>query len=256
MAEKSIWLGGFHPVQALLETHPERIYELYVQRDRDDARMQALREQAQACGLNVQAVAPRWFKDNQPQHRVAVHQGVVARAQPVKPLDEAGLMTLLDRKTTEQPPLLLVLDGVTDPHNLGACMRTAQAAGADAVIVPKDRACGLTQAARKASAGASERLALVEVTNLARTLTTLAKRGVWLVGTAMDTSVSLYQTRFATEPVALIMGAEDRGMRRLTRERVDELVAIPMVGEMESLNVSVACGVCLFEFRRQRLMAE
>lgn len=253
MATKPIWIGGFHSITALLQAHPERIVELYLQQDRSDKRAATLLAKAEAMGVVVQRMPSKWFHEQAERNGDLVHQGVLARARPVDPLDEAGLDRLLAALPERHAPFLLVLDGVTDPHNLGASLRTAEAAGVDAVIVPRDRACGLTPAARKASAGASERLPLVEVTNLARTLGALKARGIWLVGTAGDADASLYQTRFATDPVALVLGSEGRGMRRLTRDRVDELVRIPMVDTVESLNVSVACGVCLFEFRRQRL---
>ncbi|HHQ69681.1 MAG TPA: 23S rRNA (guanosine(2251)-2'-O)-methyltransferase RlmB [Halothiobacillaceae bacterium] len=253
MASRSIWIGGFHGINALLQTHPERILALYLQQDRSDKRAAQLLNEAEAMGVAVQRMPAKWFQEQAERSGGLVHQGVLANVRPVEPLDEAGLDRLLNAQPERHVPLLLVLDGVTDPHNLGASLRTAEAAGVDAVIVPRDRACGLTPAARKASAGASERLPLVEVTNLARTLDALKARGIWLVGTAGDAETSVYQTRFATDPVALVMGSEGRGMRRLTRDRVDELVRIPMVDTVESLNVSVACGVCLFEFRRQRL---
>jgi len=163
------------------------------------------------------------------------------------------ISTLLER--LDEPPLLLVLDGVTDPHNLGACLRVADGAGAHAVIAPKDRAVGLTPTVRKVASGAAESIPFVQVTNLARTLDTLKQKGVWVVGLAGEADHSLYQSRLATQPLAVVMGAEGSGLRRLTREACDELVSLPMLGSVESLNVSVASGVSLYEIRRQRLMA-
>jgi 23S rRNA (guanosine2251-2'-O)-methyltransferase len=178
-----------------------------------------------------------------------VHQGVVAEVSPSQVWGEAMLEELLDRR--EGPPLLLVLDGVTDPHNLGACLRTADAAGALAVIVPKDKSATLNATVRKVACGAAEVIPLVAVTNLARTLEKLQQRGLWLVGTAGEAEQELYQQDL-TGPTVLIMGAEGKGMRRLTRDHCDYLVKLPMSGSVSSLNVSVATGVCLFEAVRQR----
>jgi 23S rRNA (guanosine2251-2'-O)-methyltransferase len=176
------------------------------------------------------------------------HQGVVAKAAQLslaRNLDE-----LLD--AIEGPPLLLILDGVTDPHNLGACLRVADGAGAHAVIAPKDRAVGLNATAAKVASGAAETVPYITVTNLARTMRDLKERDIWLYGTTDDAPKTLYQAELAG-PVALVMGSEGEGMRRLTRENCDVLVSIPMFGAVESLNVSVASGVCLYEARRQRL---
>jgi 23S rRNA (guanosine2251-2'-O)-methyltransferase len=160
------------------------------------------------------------------------------------------LFALLD--SLDEPAFLLILDGVTDPHNLGACLRSAEAAGVHAVISPKDRAVGLTPTARKAASGAAERLPFIQVTNLARTLADLKSRQIWVVGAAGGGMVSLYESDFAAEPVALVMGSEGEGLRRLTQESCDQLIYIPMRAPVESLNVSVAAAVCLFEFRRVR----
>ncbi|MDP1757582.1 MAG: 23S rRNA (guanosine(2251)-2'-O)-methyltransferase RlmB, partial [Pseudohongiella sp.] len=182
--------------------------------------------------------------------RVPVHQGVAALCQyrdTVK--DEAFLTKLLDN--LDHPPLILVLDEVTDPHNLGACLRTADAAGADAVIVPKDNSATMNMTVRKVASGAAEKVNLVAVTNLARTLAALQQRGIWISGTAGEADHSLYQADL-TGPVAIVMGSEGKGLRRLTREHCDYLISIPMAGVVSSLNVSVAAGVCLFEAVRQR----
>jgi 23S rRNA (guanosine2251-2'-O)-methyltransferase len=178
-----------------------------------------------------------------------VHQGVVAEVSPSQVWGEAMLEELLDRH--EGVPLLLVLDGVTDPHNLGACLRTADAAGALAVVVPKDKSATLNATVRKVACGAAEVMPLVAVTNLARTLEKLQKRGLWVVGTAGEADQEIYQQDLRG-PLVLVMGAEGKGMRRLTREHCDFLVKLPMAGSVSSLNVSVAAGVCLFEALRQR----
>lgn len=178
-----------------------------------------------------------------------VHQGVVAEVSPSQVWGEAMLEELLDR--SEGAPLILVLDGVTDPHNLGACLRTADAAGALAVIVPKDKSATLNATVRKVACGAAEVIPLVAVTNLARSLEKLQQRGLWVVGTAGEAEMEVYDHDL-TGPTVLIMGAEGKGMRRLTREHCDYLVKLPMAGSVSSLNVSVATGVCLFEALRQR----
>jgi 23S rRNA (guanosine2251-2'-O)-methyltransferase len=177
------------------------------------------------------------------------HQGGVARCKPLGNLDESDLFRLLDN--LNEPPFLLILDGVQDPHNLGACMRTAEAAGAHAVIAPKDRASAITATALKVSSGAAERLPFIQVTNLARVLRELKETGVWLVGTSGDSEETLFDADLKG-PLAIILGAEGRGIRRLTREHCDHVIYIPMLGGAESLNVSVAAGVCLFEAVRQR----
>lgn len=181
----------------------------------------------------------------------APHQGVVAEFQPSRPQTELDLDTIISNAGSGC--LILVLDQVQDPHNVGACLRSAEAAGACAVIVPRDRAAGLTPAARKAAAGAAETLPLIQVTNLARTITELQKQGLWCVGLAGESSTSLYQIDL-TGPLALIAGGEQDGLRRLTRERCDQLAVIPMNTASESLNVSVAAAIAMFEARRQRLL--
>ena len=180
------------------------------------------------------------------------HQGGIAKFSPLKEFSEPDLLKLVDDLIDNgTAPLLLILDGVQDPHNLGACLRTAEAAGAHAVIAPKDRASGLTATAMKVSSGSAERLPFVQVTNLARLLRELQQTGVWLVGTSGDSNSALYDIKLEG-PLAIILGAEGRGIRRLTREHCDQVVYIPMQGSAESLNVSVAAGVCLFEAARQR----
>ncbi len=236
---------GVHAVEALLRHHPKRVKQLWLAESRHDPRVQTLIE------LAGQNRVPVGQKDRRELDEWAegVHQGVVAEVSPSQVWGETMLEELLDRR--EGPPLLLVLDGVTDPHNLGACLRTADAAGALAVIVPKDKSATLNATVRKVACGAAEVIPLVAVTNLARTLEKLQQRGLWLVGTAGEAEQELYQQDL-TGPTVLIMGAEGKGMRRLTRDHCDYLVKLPMSGSVSSLNVSVATGVCLFEAVRQR----
>ncbi len=236
---------GVHAVSSLLEAAPERIIRLYVLDGRDDQKLQALLCKAE--GLDVSIVRrDRKALDNLTEG--AVHQGVVAECKAAPQLREDDLESLLDQHAA---PLLLVLDGITDPHNLGACLRTADAAGVHAVIAPKDRSAALNPTVRKVACGAAERVPFISVTNLARTLRLLKDRNVWVVGTAGEASSSIYQSKL-TGPLALVMGAEGEGMRRLTREHCDQLIHSPMFGSVSSLNVSVATGVCLFEAVRQR----
>ncbi|CAN7706431.1 23S rRNA (guanosine(2251)-2'-O)-methyltransferase RlmB [Pseudomonas solani] len=238
---------GVHAVEALLRHHPKRVKQLWLAESRHDPRVQALVE------LAGQFRVPVGQKDRRELDEWAegVHQGVVAEVSPSQVWGENMLDELLEG--AEGPPLLLVLDGVTDPHNLGACLRTADAAGALAVIVPKDKSATLNATVRKVACGAAEVIPLVAVTNLARTLEKLQKKGLWTVGTAGEAEQELYQQDL-TGPTVLIMGAEGKGMRRLTREHCDYLVKLPMSGSVSSLNVSVATGVCLFEALRQRKM--
>ncbi len=239
---------GLHAVRAVIERAPERLLELWMAEPRQDARSRDLKERAQAAGFKVQLVG------NESLAKLAgdvVHQGVVAAVRPLKPWDEEALMASV---SAEPDPVLLVLDGVTDPHNLGACLRTADAAGVRAVILPKDRSASVDAVVRKVAAGAAELVPTVAVTNLARALSRLKENGVWVVG--MDGQAD--QTLFAADlnrPLALVLGAEGLGLRRLTRDSCDFLVRIPMAGQVESLNVSVAAGVALFEAARQRTAA-
>ncbi|WP_439328060.1 23S rRNA (guanosine(2251)-2'-O)-methyltransferase RlmB [Lonepinella sp. BR2357] len=238
---------GIHAVSAFLQRTPERIIEVLVLKGREDKRLQPLLNDLHKLGITVQFLN-RQSLDNKANGEV--HQGIIARVQAAKELNENDLDQILQNK---QNPFLLVLDGVTDPHNLGACLRTADAAGVDAVIVPKDKSAQLTSVARKVACGAAETIPLVRVTNLARTLRELQQdHNIWVIGTAGEATETLYQTKL-TGAIALVMGAEGEGMRRLTRECCDQLVSIPMAGSVSSLNVSVATGVCLFEIVRQRL---
>lgn len=250
------WIVGIHSVAELLRRNPEDVLELILQQERTDQRTDEVRALAQELGIKIQ-VMPKAALEKKLQgdskgagKRVPVHQGVAALCQyrdTVK--DEAFLNKLLDG--LDHPPLILVLDEVTDPHNLGACLRTADAAGVDAVIVPKDNSATLNMTVRKVASGAAEKVNLVAVTNLARTLAALQERGIWISGTAGEADHSLYQADF-TGATAIVMGSEGKGLRRLTREHCDYLISIPMAGVVSSLNVSVAAGVCLFEAVRQR----
>ncbi|WP_339486870.1 23S rRNA (guanosine(2251)-2'-O)-methyltransferase RlmB [Pseudomonas sp. EL_65y_Pfl2_R95] len=236
---------GLHAVEALLRHHPKRVKQVWLAEGRNDPRVQTLIALAGESRVPVGQCERRemdvWVE--------GVHQGVVADVSPSQVWGEAMLDELLDR--TEGAPLILVLDGVTDPHNLGACLRTADAAGALAVLIPKDKSATLNATVRKVACGAAEVIPLVAVTNLARSLEKLQQRGLWVVGTAGEAETEIYDQDL-TGPTILIMGAEGRGMRRLTREHCDYLVKLPMAGSVSSLNVSVATGVCLFEAMRQR----
>jgi len=244
--KKSI-VFGFHAVTARLRHEAASVDEIYYDAGRADRRMQDLLRLAKDARVRLIQADEKRLDSLAGTHR---HQGVVARAQALslaRNLDE-----LLD--AIEGPPLLLVLDGITDPHNLGACLRVADSVGAHAVIVPRDKAVGLNATVAKVASGAAETVPYITVTNLARALRELKERDIWVVGTADSAEKSLYETDF-TGGVALVMGSEGDGMRRLTRETCDELIGIPMFGQVESLNVSVASGVCLYEARRQRLVA-
>jgi len=236
---------GIHAVQALLKTAPQRILELKVVRARHDQRMSKIIDSAKRANIKVQQVDKKHLEELCEGN----HQGVLALAQPGRSWTEKELYTLLDE--LEDVPFVLVLDGVTDPHNLGACMRSANAAGVHAVVIPKDNSASLNETARKVASGAAEELPLVAVTNLVRTLKQLQEKGLWVAGAAGEATQSIYQADL-TGPRVLVMGAEGSGMRRLTRETCDELVKIPMQGNVESLNVSVATGIIVFEISRQR----
>lgn len=242
---KSKMIFGFHAVTSRIRHEASSVDEVYVDSSRSDRRMQDLIHTAKSAGIRVVQADDQRLSSIVGTHR---HQGVVAKAGELslaRNLDE-----LLD--AIEGPPLLLVLDGITDPHNLGACLRVADGVGAHAVIAPKDRAVGLNATAAKVASGAAENVPYITVTNLARTLRELKERDIWLIGTSDDVEKTIYDVDFKGG-VAIIMGSEGEGMRRLTRETCDMLVQIPMFGSVESLNVSVASGVCLYEARRQRL---
>lgn len=236
---------GIHAVKALLDQDPQRFIEVFILKGRDDRRLQPLVAEIEQSGISVQVANRQWL-DNKAEG--AVHQGIIARVREGRQYQENDLPDLI---ANLDKPFLLVLDGVTDPHNLGACLRSADAAGVHAVIVPRDRSAQLNATAKKVASGAAETVPLIRVTNLARTLRLLQEQNIWIVGTAGEADHTLYQSKF-DGPVALVMGAEGEGMRRLTREHCDELISIPMAGSVSSLNVSVATGVCLFEIVRQR----
>jgi 23S rRNA (guanosine2251-2'-O)-methyltransferase len=245
---KGVVLYGFHAVGVRLKLAPDTVKEVLFDPSRRDKRMQTFLHRVTDAGIKLnEAGAERLQGLCGNSH----HQGVVAMAgelQLAKSLDD-----LLD--TVEGPPLILVLDGVTDPHNLGACLRAADGAGAHAVIAPKDHACGISGVVAKVSSGASDSVPYFMVTNLARTLNELKERDIVCTGASDDAPGTLYEADF-TGGTALVLGAEGEGMRRLTRERCDRLVSIPMMGAVESLNVSVASAVCLYEARRQRMLGK
>lgn len=250
------YIYGIHAVDSLLRRNPKAVQRLWLQAGREDKRIAALLELAQNQGVPV-ARGARQELDGMVTGR---HQGVVAESldNPVRgEVRQANLWQEADllRRVDEQagPVLILVLDGVTDPHNLGACLRSADAAGVDAVVVPKDKSADLNATARKVACGAAEVVPFVRVTNIARTLDALKARGVWIYGTAGEADRTVYDSDL-TGPLALVMGAEGAGLRRLTREHCDFLIKLPMAGSVSSLNVSVATGVCLFEVVRQRAL--
>ena len=237
---------GFHAVRGALRRAPEQVAAVWLDRQRRDKRSRELMDLAAAAGVTVSWVSRA---EMDALAGDAVHQGMLARVQVRVAQREADLDDLLDCLHT--PPLLLVLDGVTDPHNLGACLRSADAAGVHAVIAPRDRAAGLSPVVRKVASGATETVPFVQVTNLARALDALRRRGIWVLGAAGEGDAVHFDADM-TGALALVLGAEGEGLRRLTRERCDQLIAIPMHGQVESLNVSVAAGVLLFEAVRQR----
>jgi 23S rRNA (guanosine2251-2'-O)-methyltransferase len=243
---KRNFVYGLHAVNAALERAPERVLELWIAGGRDDARTRELKQRATTVGVHVHSVSADALAKLVGD---VAHQGTAAAMRPLRPWDEHELTLALNQLRVD--PLLLILDGVTDPHNLGACLRTADAAGAHAVIIPKDRAATVDGVARKVAAGAAEFIPVASVTNLARTLELLKERGIWVVGTDGEAEKTLYAVDLK-RPLALVLGAEGSGMRRLTRDKCDFLVRIPMAGHTPSLNVSVAAGIALFEALRQR----
>ncbi len=236
-------IGGFHAVLAALEDGHDKPFEILLAEGRDDERTRQVRKLATAHAVRLRVVGRGDLDIKAPGLR---HQGVLAYV-PERAFDAEDLLY----RQAEPQHLLLALDGVQDPHNLGACLRTAEAVGVTAVIIPKDRSAGLTAVTRKAAAGAAERVPLVAVTNLARTLARLKELGYWVTGLAGEGQETVFEVDL-TGPVVLVMGAEAEGLRRLTRDSCDRLVRIPMRGKIESLNVSVATAVCLYEAFRQR----
>ncbi len=243
------YIYGIHAVTAFLEKTPEQVKQLWLQDGRQDKRVMTLQTMAQRLEIDVQTTSTKHLDKMLPS---ANHQGVIAQIiSQGKTFTEDDLPQLLEQ--AQPKPFILVLDGVTDPHNLGACLRTADAAGIHFVIAPKDNAASLTPVVRKVACGAAESVPFITVTNLARTLAWLKQQGVWLFGTAGEAEQTIYQAEM-TGAVAIVMGAEGSGLRRLTKEHCDYLIKIPMSGTVSSLNVSVATGVCLFEAIRQRSM--
>ncbi|MEY2685599.1 MAG: hypothetical protein RJA09_2744 [Pseudomonadota bacterium] len=241
-------LFGFHAVGVRLKTAPASVIEVYVDPSRRDARMRQFVDRAKEAGVRLIDADGLRLAKLAGSHG---HQGVAARVEAVaqaKSLDD--VLDQLEQGGTGAP-LLLVLDGVTDPHNLGACLRVADGAGAHAVVAPKDHAAGINATVAKVASGAAETMPYFMVTNLARTLNELKERNIWVIGTSDDAPKTIYQVDLKG-PVALVLGAEGQGMRQLTRKTCDELVSIPMQGAVESLNVSVASAVCLYEALRQR----
>lgn len=240
-------VGGIHAVRSALKHGPAKVIALWLVNSRKDRRINELEDQAKQLGIAVNHVSKQKLDEMVSEVN---HQGAVVELKAPVPATEKALFNLLEN--TEHACLLLVLDGVTDPHNLGACLRSADAAGVDAVIAPKDNSAGLTPVACKVASGAADTVPYVQVTNLVRTLEKLKQDyNVWLYGTAGESEQSIYQADL-TGHTAIVMGAEGKGMRRLTRETCDELFNLPMAGSVESLNVSVAAGICLFEAVRQR----
>lgn len=236
---------GLHSVKAVIQNEPERILEIMISKGRNDDRVNELVKNARQQQISLQFVQKKTLDDKAKGQQ---HQGILARVKPARVKNEADLDRILE---TADTPLFLILDGVTDPHNLGACLRNCDAAGVNAVIVPKDKSVGITPVVSKVAVGAAEQVPFIQVTNLARTITHLKNNQVWVVGTAGETDTLIYDYKF-TGAIALVIGAEGAGMRRLTKESCDDLVKLPMQGSVSSLNVSVACGICLYEILRQR----
>jgi 23S rRNA (guanosine2251-2'-O)-methyltransferase len=243
---KKEYIFGFHAVEAILQKTPQNVLQLYCQQGRQDRRLQTITELAETQHIPVHVIAKskldQWTEG-------APHQGVLVEAKCFAPQTETDLWGVID--TLEKPAFLLLLDEIQDPHNLGACLRSANAAGVDAVVITQDRSATVTASVRKVAAGAAEVTPVITVTNLATTLRQLKQRGIWIYGLDGSSEKSLYDTDLKG-PIGLVLGAEGKGLRRLTRELCDGLLAIPMQGSVESLNVSVAAGICLFEALRQR----
>ena len=242
------WIYGIHAVHTMLKSAPQRVKELYVQRGRLDDRLQKIHKLAEQHGVALQWATVKQL-DGKAEGR---HQGVMALCSPGETYDESFLLKLAEERGGDA--FFLMLDGVTDPHNLGACLRAADGAGAQAVIVPKDNSVGLTPVVSKVACGAAETMPLVMVTNLTRTLEKLQQQGAWVVGTTGDAEQLIYDIDLKG-PMVLVMGAEGAGMRQLTQKQCDFLVKLPMAGGVSSLNVSVATGICLYEVVRQRTIS-
>ncbi|MEO8156741.1 MAG: 23S rRNA (guanosine(2251)-2'-O)-methyltransferase RlmB [Betaproteobacteria bacterium] len=235
---------GLHAVTAALKRRPEAVFEVLLDAGRNDPRARRVADLAKAAGVRLHETDADRLDGFAKGGR---HQGVAAFVEQV--MLAGSLNEVLD--DLAEPALLLILDGVQDPHNLGACMRVADAMGVHAIVAPKDRATGLTATVHKVASGAAESVPFIPVTNLARTLKELKDKGIWVVGAAGGEGKTLFECKFSGA-LALVLGSEDEGLRRLTRETCDEIISIPMLGQVESLNVSVAAGICLYEARRQR----
>lgn len=237
---------GIHAVSAVMQRAPHRILNLYILQGRQDKALQHIVAQAHEHGIAIQPLSRHELNQLTAEQN---HQGIVAQCRQLQQYTEADIESLL--QGLKVAPLILVLDGVQDPHNLGACLRTADAAGVHLVLAPKDHSVGITPVVRKVACGAAESVPFIQVANLARTIRLLKESGIWFYGTAGEASKSVYETKLIGA-VGLVMGAEGKGLRRLTAELCDDLLYIPMLGTVESLNVSVATGVCLYEVVRQR----
>ncbi|WP_133131191.1 23S rRNA (guanosine(2251)-2'-O)-methyltransferase RlmB [Legionella yabuuchiae] len=244
MSEQYIY--GVHAVMALLDNPKRFIKQLYISQERQDKTINNVLAMAQSRHVPIQTCSSQTMNQKFSDKN---HQGIVALAESLPEYSERDIPELLQQD--ERPPLLLILDGVTDPHNLGACLRSADAAGVDFVVIPKDKSAGITPVVSKVASGAAETIPVVRVTNLVRAMEALKERGVWIYGAAGETQHSIYSLDLKG-PIALVMGAEGSGLRRLTREHCDSLFSLPMHGAVTSLNVSVAAGICLYEAVRQR----
>lgn len=249
MAKQLNWVLGHHAVNALLSVNPERAVALYVVINPNNAAQQAILTKASAIGLPMHPVDKRALSKQCDSEQ---HQGVALQAQPRQDGGDQELQHFVEQLMHKKTPLLLILDQVQDPHNLGACLRTADAAGVDALIVAKDNASPVTAVVQKVASGAVETIPIYRVTNLARSMDALKQQGIWLVGTSDKASHTLYQESL-TGALGLVMGSEGKGLRSLTEKKCDVLVSLPMAGKVvSSLNVSVATGVCLYEIVRQQ----
>ena len=234
---------GIHAVEAAIRNQPENVLQVFIQQGRNDSRIKTLLSIAQNSGVSIQSISNDKLKEKCPKAR---HQGVVAEIRRSKS-SNVSLDELLEKESV----LLLILDEVQDPHNIGACLRTADAIGVDAVVVSKNRSPALTPVIRNVASGAAETVPYIMVSNLARAIEKIKASNVWVMGTSGDAGQTIYDTE-VNQRLALVMGSEGKGMRRLTREACDELISIPMQGSVESLNISVATAVCLYEVRRQQ----
>ncbi|UDG81709.1 23S rRNA (guanosine-2'-O-)-methyltransferase RlmB [Candidatus Profftia lariciata] len=241
---------GIHPIKSLLKCEPQRFLEVFLMKNCKDHKLICLIELLKKTGIIIQIVKHRHFLNKKTNSKV--HQGIMAIVRKKRQYQEKDLLKLLE--DLEQPPFLLILDGITDPHNLGACLRSADAAGVNIVIIPRDRSAQLNATVMKVSCGAAAYVPLISVTNLVRTIRVLQKQNIWIIGTEAKANSNLYQSSITSNmALAFVMGSEHCGMRHLTRKSCDELISIPMLGKNSSLNVSVATGICLFEVVRKRV---